>query len=186
MCVRPCGYLLKSCIKRWKVAPWRASTAPRPCGSNRERLWTLTESRASSEDFRCGHDERRQPGKFDHQNSARLVARLPRPIPAFLVKTGWWYSLMFWQPRQGRQKLAHGVSRGKRTKNGSAPAGARLTDDRSPTAHAAGFILPPLPGLGSRMIVLPRLTPWANFLRPAGAGNLPNCTTTENWTNYPP
>ncbi len=74
------------------------------------------------------------------------------------------------QPRQGRKKVAHGVSRGEADafrfspgrgvrKDGSfsnSPARVFLRPCRgfslgrcSPTAHAVGYFLAPLPGLGT-------------------------------------
>jgi hypothetical protein len=67
------------------------------------------------------------------------------------------------KPRQGRQMIAHGASRGTGQAHRTSPGGA---EEKA--------FLPPLTGLIAATFDFPRLTPWANFWRPYGAfqGNL--------------
>src|SRR5689334_9266242 len=71
---------------------------------------------------------------------------------------------------EGRQNVAHGVSRGDRDDEHPfpsfvpAPAGATEC-----TARTARQILSPLPGLGLAPFAYPRLTSWATFCRRSAA-----------------
>jgi hypothetical protein len=61
------------------------------------------------------------------------------------------------KPRQGRQKLAHGLSRGKSINAGEAPSGAEEMPFFRPLRGCSGSTL------------FPRLAPWARIYRPSGA-----------------